>query len=91
MNLTKLNGAPTPASDDHEIERLASEVDAARDRLGHLVSRLDRKRDAVGRKVPLVLLLAAFAVGAAIAVATARAPGRRVAADPGLLRSIRWT
>jgi|KBSSwiStaDraftv2_1062776.scaffolds.fasta_scaffold220526_3 hypothetical protein len=78
MNPTKLNGAPTPASDDHEIERLASEVDAARDRLGHLVSRLDRKRDAVGRKVPLVLLLAAFALGAGIAVATARTRSRAI-------------
>ncbi len=92
MNTTKLNGAPKPASDDLEVERLASEVDAARDKLGHLVSRLDRKRYAMGRKVPLVLLsLAVVAIGSVIAVAAALrswARGRRVFAAPDLQRAI---
>ncbi len=67
----------TPASDDQEIERLASEVDVARDRLGYLVARLDRKRHAAGRKVGLVLLsLAAVAIGSGIAVAAALARRR---------------
>jgi hypothetical protein len=50
-----------PATDEQKVEQLASEVDAARDSLGKLVTRLDRKRHAVGRKLPLALVLLAIA------------------------------
>ena len=49
------------ATDEQMVEQLASEVDVARDSLGQLVMRLDRKRHAVGRTVPLVLVLLALA------------------------------
>jgi hypothetical protein len=59
-----------PATDERNVEQLASEVDAARDNLGELVTRLDRKRRAVGRTVPLVfVLLAIAAIGGSVALA----------------------
>ena len=62
-----------PATDEQTVEQLASEVDAARDRLGELVTRLDRRRQAVGRQVPLVLVfLAIAAIGGSVARAVAR-------------------
>jgi hypothetical protein len=62
-----------PATDEQRVEQLASEVDAARDNLDEVVSRLDRKRQTIGRNLPLVLvLLVVAAIGGSLAFAMAR-------------------
>jgi hypothetical protein len=70
------DGAPKELSDAENVRRLTHEVDTARDDLGHLVDRLDRKRHAVARKLPLVLislaLIGVTAGGIAIAVSRRR-------------------
>ena len=63
----------TPTTDELRVEQLASEVDAARDNLGMLVMRLDRKRHAVASKVSLAsVCLALMTVGGGFIHAIAR-------------------
>jgi hypothetical protein len=66
-------GADKAPTDEEKIRRLASEVDQARENLGHLVGNLDRKRHALIRRLPVLWwsLAAAGLVGAGIAIAVA--------------------
>ena len=77
-----------PTTDEQTVEQLASQVDAARDRLGALVTRLDRRRQAVGRQVPLVFVfLALAAIGGSVARSVVRRwAWRRAAPLPRLTR-----
>jgi hypothetical protein len=56
----------TSATDEQWVEQLASEVDAARDNLDELVTRLNRKRHAIGGMLPFVLVVVAIAAFAAM-------------------------
>jgi hypothetical protein len=83
-------GSPPEAPvGQQEVERLAQEVDAARASLGQLVGHLDRKRHALTRKLPLVLISAAL-VGVVLGgIALAVARRRRRQALPSKLERLR--
>jgi hypothetical protein len=82
------DGAAKEVSDAEKVRRLTREVDTARDDLGHLVDRLDRKRHAAVRKLPLVLISLALIGVAAGGIAIAVSRRRRRQQLPSKLRRL---
>ena len=87
-NSAHRDGAPKGLTDAENVRRLTREVDTARDDLGHLVDRLDRKRHAVVRKLPLVLISLALIGVAAGGIAIAVSRRRRRHQLPSKLRRL---
>jgi hypothetical protein len=87
-NSANSDGAPKGLTDAENVRRLTREVDTARDDLGHLVDRLDRKRHAVARKLPLILISLALIGVAAGGIAIAVSRRRRRQQLPSKLRGL---
>jgi hypothetical protein len=87
-NSANSDGAPKGLTDAENVRRLTREVDTARDDLGRLVDRLDHKRQAVVRKLPLVLISLALIGVAAGGIALAVSRRRRRQQLPSKLRRL---